>query len=95
MRLIEIDEGRAVAELRRATIQDGEERRRRWWLVVLPLGLFVFWTVAGAALIAVSAATTDPEMGMLVYRAGPALWSTGLLVSLVFWLMSVTERDML
>lgn len=92
---LQLSAERVQRELRRAGIQEGERRRQRRWVVYLPLALLGFWSLAGSAIIVASAATYDPQLGEVLLRAGPAVWATGLLVSFVFWLLAVVERDLL
>jgi hypothetical protein len=93
--LVEVPAERQAAEAARARASEAGERARTRYVFIAPLCIIAFWALAGSALYAAAAATTDPERASVLVLAAPMVTVVGDAACLLAWFIRAAERDLL
>lgn len=93
--LVEVPAERQAAEAARARANEAGERARTRHVFLAPLCIIAFWGLAGSALHAAAAATTDPERAAFLVLAAPMVTVIGDAACLLTWFIRAAERDLL
>jgi hypothetical protein len=89
--LLTVSPERAEAELRRALEREASERRGGRLLVIGPV-IVLLWQLIGASFILVSAHTSSPVLGELLYSLSFAVGAAGGFFSVVVIYVAGAER---
>lgn len=93
--LVEVPAERQAVEAARARASEAGERARSRYVFIAPLCIIAFWGLAGSALYAAAAATTDPDRAAFLVLAAPMVTVVGDAACLLAWFIRAAERDLL